>query len=290
MTIHRVQSGETLASIAAQYGISVDALVEWNNLRNPDVIFVGERLVVSQVGGDQAASSDLHVVRRGETLSSIARAYGTTVGALKQANNLKSSAIFVGQRLKVPSDDDASFYEVKRGDTLVAIAKQLGTTVAALMELNDIADASLITVGQKLRTGVGGSTPQAAPAGPKLIVVDISEQRCSRLEGEKVLNTWRCSTGMNNATKTGRFKVQSKLTKAYGSKWNIWMPYWLGIYWAGPVENGFHGIPWNAKNGRKIWAGLVGRPATFGCVMLRDGPMKKLWEWADIGTEVWIRR
>ncbi|HID33267.1 MAG TPA: murein L,D-transpeptidase [Anaerolineae bacterium] len=124
----------------------------------------------------------------------------------------------------------------------------------------------------------------------KKFVVDISEQRCWRYEGDKLLNTWRCSTGRNNATKVGRFQVQSKLRKAYGSTWNIWMPWWLGIYWSGPIENGIHGQPWNAKTGQRTWAGLVGSPITYGCVMLNDKAAKTLWKWADIGTVVIIKR
>jgi hypothetical protein len=54
--------------------------------------------------------------------------------------------------------------------------------------------------------------------------------------------------------------IQSKIRTAYGSTWNIWMPYWLGLYWAGGTENGFHGMPWNAATGRQMWPGLVGTP------------------------------
>lgn len=300
--IHVVQSGETLSAIAVRYGVTVQALMRWNSLRNANVIYVGQRLVVGKsASGAATLTSGVHVVRRGETLSALARRYGTTVAAIRKANGLRSSVIYVGQRLHIPgaatsvpdstAGGSAQTYTVRRGDTLASIARRYGTTVERLAALNSIRDTSLIRVGQRLV--VQGSAPQSAqPAasGAKKFVVDISEQRCYRYQGNQLLNTWLCSTGMNNATRTGTFRVQSKLTKAYGSAWNIWMPYWLGIYWAGPVENGIHGLPWKANTGTKIWAGLVGRPATYGCVMLKDGPMKTLWQWADIGTKVVIRR
>jgi len=236
--VHVVQSGETLAGIAARYGTTVAELMRLNSLRNPDRIYAGQRLLL-RAG---TVGNGVHLVRRGQTLGSIARAYGVTVDDLRAANGLSGDLIFVGQRLRIPSPGHAS----------PAVA--------------------------------------AAPRGQKKIVVDISEQRCWRYEGDVLLNTWRCSTGRNNSTATGTFRVQSKLRKAYGSTWGIWMPYWLGIYWAGPTENGFHGLPWDAKTGARTWAGLVGTPITYGCVMLNDDAMKQLWEWADIGTLVVIQR
>lgn len=295
--IHRVQKGETLAQIAARYNTTVKALMRLNNLRDPNRIYAGQPLVVRPSTQQADKNGGVHVVQRGETLSRIAQRYGVTVAAIQKANRLRSTVIFPGQVLKIPSQSavvgKTSTHIVKEGETLSGIARLYGTTVTTLARLNHLNNASFIRVGQKLVVpGTQGnkSNAQKKPRGPKKIVVDISEQRCYRYEGETLLNVWKCSTGMNNATKTGTFRVQSKLRKAFGSTWNIWMPYWLGIYWAGPVENGFHGLPWKADTGRKIWGGLVGTPATYGCVMLKDGPMKELWEWAEIGTKVVIKR
>jgi len=65
-------------------------------------------------------------------------------------------------------------------------------------------------------------------------------------------------------------------------------PYWLGIYWAGPIENGIHGQPIN-PDGSIVWAGWLGRPITFGCMMLRTDHARWLYSWADVGTPVVIR-
>ena len=304
LVIHRVQAGETLSEIAAYYDSSPETLMKINALRSADAIRPGQRLVISRPLADKEQSQFeqgdvIHVVRRGQTLSGIARQYGVSIDALKEANGLNTTTIYVGQRLRIPRGEGSAVeggivHVVKEGETLGGIAARYGMDIDQLLKLNGIDRRTLITVGQKLvvAPAVKKEKPKnKAAAGAKRIVVDISEQRCWRYQGEQLLNTWRCSTARPGyATRVGTFRVQSKLSKAYGSTWNIWMPYWLGIYWSGRVENGFHGLPWNATTGARTWAGLVGTPITYGCIMLDNKAMKQLWEWADIGTTVVIRR
>jgi hypothetical protein len=95
------------------------------------------------------------------------------------------------------------------------------------------------------------------------------------------------STGMTGyPTRRGTFAVQSKIPNAWSSPWQLWMPYWLGIYWAGGSENGIHGLPWNAKSGVQVWTGYVGKPITYGCVMLDNVNAKRLYDVAYIGMPV----
>jgi lipoprotein-anchoring transpeptidase ErfK/SrfK len=133
---------------------------------------------------------------------------------------------------------------------------------------------------------------QAAPApsygGSKYILVDISEQHMYVYEGDALIYSFVASTGMNNATRTGTFAVQSKIPSAYGSTWNIWMPSWLGIYWAGGLENGIHALP-ILPNGGILWAGFLGRPVSYGCVVLGTYEAQLLFDWAEMGTPVEIR-
>ena len=296
--IHQVQPGETLADIATQYGVSESQLIALNNLRGNNRISPQQRLVIKPAQRDP--DSDIYVVKRGDTLLRIARKFDTSMAAIQKANNLYGSVIYVGQRLKIPTktkrtspqkNKETIVHVVRRGETLNSIAQLYGVSIAQIKTLNGLKDGNLIRVGQKLIiSGTAKPAKKKSARGPKKFVVDISQQRCWRYEGDVLLNTWRCSTGRNNSTKTGRFKVQSKIRKAYGSTWNIWMPWWLGIYWVGPVENGIHGQPWNAKTGARTWAGLVGTPITYGCVMLNDKAAETLWRWADIGTTVIIKR
>lgn len=124
--------------------------------------------------------------------------------------------------------------------------------------------------------------------GSKYILVDISEQHMYVYEGDTLIYSFVASTGMNNATRTGTFAVQSKIPNAYGSTWDIWMPHWLGIYWAGGLENGIHALP-ILPNGATLWAGYLGRPVSYGCVVLGSYEASLLYQWAEIGTPVEIR-
>lgn len=130
-----------------------------------------------------------------------------------------------------------------------------------------------------------------APAlygGGKYILVDISEQHMYVYEGDLLVFSFVASTGMRNATRTGLFSVLNKIPNAYGATWNIWMPNWLGIYWAGGLQNGIHALP-ILPNGAQLWAGYLGTPISYGCVVLGAYESKLLYDWAEIGTPVEIR-
>jgi len=129
---------------------------------------------------------------------------------------------------------------------------------------------------------------QPVYSGAKYILVDLSEQHMYVYEGDSLIYSFVASTGLNNATATGNFAVQSKIPNAYGSTWNIWMPYWLGIYWAGGLENGIHALP-ILPNGATLWEGFLGRPISYGCVVLGSYEASLLYDWAEIGTPVEIR-
>jgi lipoprotein-anchoring transpeptidase ErfK/SrfK len=124
--------------------------------------------------------------------------------------------------------------------------------------------------------------------GSKYILVDISEQHMYVYEGDMLLYSFVASTGVNNATRIGTFAVQSKIPNAYGSTWNIWMPNWLGIYWSHSLENGIHALP-ILSNGATLWEGFLGRPVSYGCVVLGTYEAQVLYDWAEIGTPVEIQ-
>lgn len=123
-----------------------------------------------------------HVVARGDTLYSIARRYGMTVGEIKRINRLSSDTIYVGQVLSiavVPTTPAAptaapgsTAYAVVRGDTLYSIARRYGTTVNAIVAANHLAGTN-IYVGQRLRIPtLTTPTPSSAQGGYTVVQGD----------------------------------------------------------------------------------------------------------------------
>jgi lipoprotein-anchoring transpeptidase ErfK/SrfK len=133
-----------------------------------------------------------------------------------------------------------------------------------------------------------GNWGAASAGGSKYILVDISQQHLYAYQDEALVYSFVASTGMNNATATGLFSVLSKIPNAYGATWNIWMPNWLGIYWAGGLQNGIHALP-ILSSGARLWDGWLGTPISYGCVVLGAYEAQLLYEWAEIGTPVEIQ-
>ena len=147
---YTVKSGDTLSVIANDFGVTVDQLVRWNNISNPNLITVGQILYFSDKSS--SGSGTTYVVQAGDTLSGIAARFGTTVAELVSLNNISNpNLIYVGQVLKIQlSGNSSRTYTVQAGDTLSSIAARFGTTVANLVALNNISDPNLIYVGQVL--------------------------------------------------------------------------------------------------------------------------------------------
>jgi membrane-bound lytic murein transglycosylase D len=112
---HTVRKGESLGSIARKYHVTVSSIKQWNRLKR-ETIHVGQKLKIYRSGAPMAqvksggktsggsqgsATVKTHVVKKGETLSSISRKYGCSVNDIKKWNNLKSNTVKVGQKLKI---------------------------------------------------------------------------------------------------------------------------------------------------------------------------------------------
>lgn len=168
-SVHIVKKGETLSGIAKKYHVSVNQLKTWNNLKTTN-LKIGQKLIVyssgapmAQVGNskpvERSTTQKIHVVSKGETLSRIAAKYKCSVTDLKNWNNLKSTNIIVGQKLKVypPAEsssntvkNNASTYTVRSGDTLSGIAAKFNVSVATIKKLNNLKNDT-IKVGQVLK-------------------------------------------------------------------------------------------------------------------------------------------
>ncbi len=99
---YRVQAGDNLGGIARKFGVSLKAMMAENGIKDPKFIKIGQLLRIP--GGGEASGANtapLHQVQRGDTLSAIARKYGTTVGTLRSLNPGLKSSIYPGQKLRI---------------------------------------------------------------------------------------------------------------------------------------------------------------------------------------------
>jgi len=163
---YTVQYGDTLESIAENNNVSIDELIRLNNLTDYE-LYVGQILKLPTLAGEEVIGEDEYIVKRGDSLYSIAREYNTTVDELKRLNALNSNNLEIGQVLKISSKSSATVpptnsnsgsntYVVKRGDTLYAIANKYNLTVNDIKSLNNLNSNSL-SIGQVLSIPIAGT-------------------------------------------------------------------------------------------------------------------------------------
>lgn len=115
--IHSVQKGETLSSIASSYGTSWKTLADFNSLSNPNLLKVGQEIRIPDSTGSfvkpaapvssrpvpaSIKQGTSYTIQKGDSLSSIAKRSGLTVGEIKAANNMTGDAISAGKKLTIP--------------------------------------------------------------------------------------------------------------------------------------------------------------------------------------------
>jgi len=158
--VHVVRRGETLTSVAHRYGLKVNDIAVWNELRSRDLIYPGQKLIVSLdetvKPPPQVAEGEtfVHVVSRGETISAIAHRYGASCEGVLHANGLTSrDMIYPGQKIKIPGNGAprASVHTVKSGDTVSGIAAKYGVQTSEVLAANSMSEDDRIYPGQQLR-------------------------------------------------------------------------------------------------------------------------------------------
>jgi membrane-bound lytic murein transglycosylase D len=147
-----VRRGDTLSGIAKSNRVTVSLLRDLNDIpRSESLIRPGQTLILA-VEEEEL----VHVVQRGDTLTEIAAAYGVTLGALRDANEISrsSSMIRAGQELRLPTGavyrEPNRKHVVLRGDTLLEIALRYGIRLTDLLRVNTLSTDSIIRPGQTL--------------------------------------------------------------------------------------------------------------------------------------------
>jgi len=207
---YTVVRGDSLWSVAKRHGITVRELAAANNLSEKAGLKLDQKLMIPGGNGSDssttpapasaaAASTDgaTYVIRPGDTLGAIARRHGTTVGALKAMNNLRSDLVRVGDTLTIPETGAATStpppaaakpapapsgatnanlargaggamkHVVAPGETLGAIARHYGVKLGDLALENNIADPARIRPGQELTIPGWQAPANAAPTSTR---------------------------------------------------------------------------------------------------------------------------
>lgn len=172
--VYQVEAGDNLWSIAREYGVSVEVITDVNNLKDKDLLSLGQQLEIPAIGGGISDSNQkqeptiiTYTVVKGDTLWSISQRYDLNMSTIISTNNLKEiSQLSIGQKLTLPitnmdiarlegnsQDTEAEeiIYYVKKGENLWSISREYNVKLEAIITANSISDASKISVGQQLR-------------------------------------------------------------------------------------------------------------------------------------------
>ena len=166
-----VKKGDTLYRIAKNYNVSIKALKKVNNL-SCNIIYIGQVLKIPINSKNSffrlsslrniKAQIIYYTVKKGDTLYNISKKYGVSIKELKRLNNLKSSKIKIGQRIKIKvykpyqgfqnqsKEKKVILYKVKEGETLYVISLKYNVPIESLKRINNIKD-NVIFVGQKIK-------------------------------------------------------------------------------------------------------------------------------------------
>ena len=156
-----IKRGDTLSGLAIKYNTTVEFLAKINNIKNPNLIYAGDKLLVPVVNSNEENVNGeignyyIYTVKKGDTLSQLALNYNTTVAIIAELNNINNpNLIFIGQKLKIPktnNNKNPMFYTIKYGDTLYSISRRYNTSIANLVRINRIKNPNLIYAGNVIK-------------------------------------------------------------------------------------------------------------------------------------------
>src|SRR5688572_2284835 len=200
--VRKVVEGDTVRSIAAEFSVSISTILASNKFENPDLISVGQEIVIPPVDGVVAD------VKPGETLGQLAERFGASVEDVAQANALPGDPdrTVPYERIVVPGKETAEraigiarrdssgdaagnavgsvdledvvapgtvTYEVQEGDTVGQLATQFGVTIWTILTANSLSDPDLIRPGMRLKVLAVNGVEHEIQSGESL--ADIAE-------------------------------------------------------------------------------------------------------------------
>lgn len=157
--IYTIQPGDTLSSIARMYGSTVQAIVNENNISNPDLIYPGSVILipVAEEYLESPPGSIIYTVQPGDTLYIISQLFKVSIESILSLNNIANpSLIYPGMKIFLPKEAINPFqpvvpgiirYTVLPNDTLYRIAKRFGSTVQSILNANPGLDPKMLIPG-----------------------------------------------------------------------------------------------------------------------------------------------
>ncbi len=180
-------------------------------------------------------------------------------------------------------------YVVQPGDTLSLIAYNHSIPRYQLERANPDVDPGAIDVGQEIVIpSIDVLLPYPLTPG-KRIEIDLPKQQMRVFENDTQIFTFTVSTGISRTpTIPGQFQILFKEEAAFAQRWQLDMPYFMGVYEEDEgFFNGIHELP-ITHYGTRLSRGVLGWPASFGCIIMDEGDAKTLFDWAEVGTLVRI--
>lgn len=181
-------------------------------------------------------------------------------------------------------------YTVQAGDNLVSIAFKTGLTWWRIRDANPGVNPNALSAGQVITIPSKDDNLPLPVVENKRIVISITRQRLWTYENGQQRTESVISTGIaRSPTQPGVWQIQTHDPNAYASNWDLWMPNFMGIYEAAPgFMNGIHGLPL-LSSGVRLWANVLGQPASYGCIILTLPEAEDLYNWAENGVVVEIQ-
>ncbi len=245
LVLYRIEAGDTLASVAARYGVALPRLVEVNDMSPAQRLVPGEGLLLPhELGFRLTREIPTHVVQEGETLESIAARYDASTRAINRVNELNGWAPKVGAALLIPQR---------------LLSERLG-------EIDNDSPAGSLAI------------PLAAfpSLTEKWVSVDLSEQRVVAFEGTRPVANFLISSGRSpTPTVTGVFRIRAKIAaqtmeggdRAAGDYYNLPNVQWVSYFFQ---DYSFHGTYWHRN---------FGHPMSHGCINMTNADAEWLYNW-----------
>ena len=236
---HKVTNGDTLWNISKQYNISLNLILALNNIKDKDSLSIDQIIKIPQ-DNLPTADYDMYIVKKGETLWSIAQKYNLSVDLILATNNLANSELIsIGQQIEIPSSKSTApetniitplvidkkndnmnnnisqpenaepiVYTIKAGDNLWNISRKYGVSVEVIFDVNNLRDKDSLSLGQKIEIPAigGGVSNSNQKQEPTIITYTV-------VKGDNLWNiSQRYDVKMNTIISTNNLKEISRLS------------------------------------------------------------------------------